>query len=414
MSGKSELFLFDEPSPQIVVESGRFIDIQPQSSLSESGTCIEFVIHGSDTEYLDLNDTLLYIKLKVTASDGKALVEASKVCPANYLMNALFSDVTLSLNDKVIEGGNQVYAYKSTIEDIFGFNRETRDIQLRAKGYIEDENVRMGQLISKSKVCELGGAMRLDFFNQPKYLLPGVTVRVRMQRSKDTFAMIHGAGSPKIQILGACLYVRRVRVSPSVIKGHEMGLAKKNAIYSYTRGQVISYSVAQGSHSHFRDNIFSSSLLPKFVVVGMVKSEAFNGDTVESNPFQFEHFDVQSVGLYRDGQSVPYNQVYEPNFTENLYVREYVKSIIHGPQHLNTNLNNGIRLKDFGDGKYCLFTFNLTPDFDNKDPQVARDGNLRLELKFRTALAKAINVIVYGVFDTQLQVTKQRDIIHVH
>jgi hypothetical protein len=94
MSGKSELVLFGESNPpQVVVEQGIFCDINPVSGVD--GPTIEFIINGSHNEYLDLNDIILYFKLKVVkAADG------SKAYTSNYLMNALFKDVSLSLSEQ--------------------------------------------------------------------------------------------------------------------------------------------------------------------------------------------------------------------------------------------------------------------------------------------------------------------------
>ena len=75
MSGKSELRVFDHEMPQIVIEDANFVDINPQTSLSESANTIEFYINGSETEYLDMNDTLLYLRLNVVAGDGKHLTK---------------------------------------------------------------------------------------------------------------------------------------------------------------------------------------------------------------------------------------------------------------------------------------------------------------------------------------------------
>lgn len=409
MSGKSEMHLFDATLPQIVAESAAIVDINPTTALTEDASTIEFHINGSETEYLDLNDTLLYLRLKVTAAAGKALAAAAVGTPANYFMNSLFSSVTVSLNDTVIEGGNHLYPYKSTIESIFNFDEDTKRIQLRAMGYDESETNRK-EWIKESKVFELIGALRLDFFNQPKYLLPGVDVKIRMVRSKSKFALVHGTGDPEVRISRAKLYVRRVKAHLDVTRGINLGLLTKNAIYSYNRGQVVSYAIPLGSLSHYKDNLFSRNLLPKFVVVGFVSASGFSGE-LEADPFKFDHFNVNSVGLFRDGQPIPYREVYEPNFQQGLYVKEYFRSIVHCTQHLNANLNNGINLDDFGSGKYTLFTFNLTPDFDYTQCQMPRDANLRLEVKFGTPLDKAINVIVYGVFDTQLQITRNRRII---
>ena len=413
MSGKSELRVFDHEMPQIVVEDANFMDVNPQTSLSENANTIEFAINASETEYLDLNDTLLYLRLNVMAGDGKDLPKGSLVTPANFFMNALFNDVTLQLNDTVIEGGNQLYAYKSTFESIFGFSNTAKKIQLRPMGFNDDE-VERKSWIEESKPMELMGALRLDFLNQPKYLIPGVNVRIKLQRASNRFALIHGAGKPIIKLTHAKLYVRRVRVSPAIGLAHAKGLShSKNAIYQYNRGQLISYSIAQGSLSHYNDNLFSTRLLPKFVVVAFVKAVAFNGRELESNPFHFEHFNACSVGLFRDGQSLPYRELYEPNFKEGLYTRDYMKSIVHCTQHLNTNLTNGIDMDRFAKEGYTFFTFNLTPEFDYNQRQMPRDGNLRLELKFAEPLVKAINVLIYATFDSSLQITKDREILNV-
>lgn len=415
MSGKSELAIFDEIPPQVVIESANIIDISPLTSISEAQSTIEFMIYGSETEYLDLNDTFIYLGLRVTTSDGKTLADSAVTCPANYFLNALFDDITVSLNDTIIEGGNHLYAYKATIESIFGFNSDTREIQLRTIGYHDDDTERR-KIIAKSKYCELAGALRLDFFNQPKYLLPGVDVKLVFHRSRELFPFSEGTGAPVIDIKTAKLYVRRVRVSPSVIKGHMLGLSKTNAKYDYTRSQVVTYAIPTGSQSHFRDNIFSSPLLPKFVIVGMVKTSSFNGDATAGDPFNFANFDLQTIGLFRDGQSLPFRELYQPNFSGGNCLRDYMRSIIHNTQHMNTNLNNGITFEDFAKGKYCFFTFNLTPDFDMNQRQMARDANLRLELTFRKPLTEGINVIVYGTFDTQIQITRDKQIVctHVH
>jgi len=69
MSGKSELDIFSTLPPQLVVDSAVFSDIYPSTGLESSSTTIEFVVQGSPNEYLDLNDTLLYLQLKFVKTD---------------------------------------------------------------------------------------------------------------------------------------------------------------------------------------------------------------------------------------------------------------------------------------------------------------------------------------------------------
>ena len=111
--GKTELCIFDRPSPQAVVEYVSFEDVYPKNSITNGD--IEFVIRGSNTEYLDLNDTLLYVQLKVTDPQGKELDANNDVTPSNYLFHTLFKDVIVNFNNFKIEGGNNTYLHKALI-----------------------------------------------------------------------------------------------------------------------------------------------------------------------------------------------------------------------------------------------------------------------------------------------------------
>ena len=189
MSGKTELRIFDDAFPQIVVESAIFQDIHPITALDSSSSVIDFKIQGSATDYLDLNDTLLSLRVKVCKGDGSNFTAGDgllRPIPSNFFLNSLFTDVTLSLNDIQIEGGSNIYPYKSTIECAMNFNDDTKRIQLLPAGVSSDENER-AKWVGDSNQIELVGALRLDFLQQPKYLIPGVSVGIRLTRSKDVF-----------------------------------------------------------------------------------------------------------------------------------------------------------------------------------------------------------------------------------
>ena len=59
---------------------------------------------------------------------------------------------------------------------------------------------------------------------------------------------------------------------------------------------------------------------------------------------------------------------------------------------------------------YSLFSFDLTPDYDDEDNYpLIRHGNLRLEMNFGTMLSHTINVIVYAEFDI-VEINNNRNI----
>jgi hypothetical protein len=69
---KSELDLFAVPATQTSMESSTYVEYHPISSLTD-GAPIEFDVSSSGEDYVDLNNTLLYVKLKVVKGNGTAI-----------------------------------------------------------------------------------------------------------------------------------------------------------------------------------------------------------------------------------------------------------------------------------------------------------------------------------------------------
>ncbi|KAJ8321153.1 hypothetical protein KUTeg_001278 [Tegillarca granosa] len=72
----------------------------------------------------------------------------------------------------------------------------------------------------------------------------------------------------------------------------------------------------------------------------------------------------------------------------------------------------GISRQDFSQG-YALFCYQIQPSFGKQDAflQLIKQGNIRLEAQFSTALTTTITCIVYSEIPALFQITNQRDII---
>ena len=68
----SSLDLFLLPPAQSSFQKGKTIDYHPITSLSDGGP-IEFKVSGSGKEFLDLARSYLYLKVKVSKTDGSNL-----------------------------------------------------------------------------------------------------------------------------------------------------------------------------------------------------------------------------------------------------------------------------------------------------------------------------------------------------
>ena len=151
------------------------------------------------------------------------------------------------------------------------------------------------------------GPLHVDVFNQSKYMLNGVTMKVRMTRSKDSFVLMAKSDvteSFKVDILSAKLFVRKLKITPSLCLAHERILQQKTAKYPITRVECKVIHLPQGQNSFTHDNLFLGQL-PKRIVLGLVDNRAFNGD-ISLNPLQLStlQFELFSGSLGQTTSSV--------------------------------------------------------------------------------------------------------------
>ncbi len=131
---KSELDLFEPPPTQTSYQKSAYHEIPPSATLTESGP-LEFYVSGSGDEYIDLMNTLLYLKVRIVTGYGSEISVASdKVGPVNLFMHSLFSQVEVTLN----ANANSLYPYRAMIETLTNYSAVAEDGELQTKMFSKD------------------------------------------------------------------------------------------------------------------------------------------------------------------------------------------------------------------------------------------------------------------------------------
>lgn len=424
---KSELSLFDPPPVQFSVLESQFTHIQPQHGLAV-GAPIEFEIPPAGDLYLDLQETVLNVSLRVVDSTGAA-VDATKnfVCLNNLAIAALFQDVQLCIGDSVIEGGSFLYPYKSILLSLLEYGSCAQKSSLHPWGFYKDTAGEMDSaadtntgrksrraLVAGGRTCTLSGPLFLDLFRQPRYLLSKTNLRLKLIPSDAKFvlsgAAIGDANPLKeytVSIDRAELRVHYVLPSPSVLAGHAQGLKKHNALYPLNSLQMSTFTVPTGTSSYSRENLFQGGV-PKLLLLAFVTNKAFNG-SMDTNPFNFQHADITNIGVFVNGDSVP-SRPMEVKLSKDTGEVEYGWLL----QQLGLYMQSreiGFKMDEYARG-YGIFAFNLCSELGvGVGTQLYKEGSVRLEFRFGTATAVVYNVIVGGLFDKQLQLTEFRDVV---
>ena len=425
MSGeciKSELDLFTVPLTQTVIEKNGYLEVAPLSAISDTAP-LEFFIAGTGDDYLDLNNTMLYLRLKITRPNGADIVHPARVALINYPGATIFSQVDVTLGDRLISQSSSTYPYRCIIESLINYSKDALESLFSAGLFYKDTAGHMdvndpvgrnagltkrSTYTAESKVVELMVPIHSDIFFQEKLLLNGVDVKIRLIRAKDEFCLMRCDDvAYKIKIESASLFVKKVAVAPPVRLGHAQALLSTTTKYPIDRVVLKNFSIPEGTRVSNQENLFLGTL-PKSIVIAMVDNDAFTG-SYEKNPFAFKHYDLEFLAVYVDGQQFP-SKPLQPNFEAGSAVREFYQLAMTTGRHLK-NQALSIDRGDFLNG-YTLYAFNLTPDEDcGQHISLIKSGNIRLEARFRQPLPNTVNLLIYAVFDSIIEVSNRRQVL---
>src|SRR6266516_943156 len=395
---KSELDLFTVPSTHTSIESGGWVEYNPISSLSD-GAPIEFVVGGSGQDYIDLGNTQLYVRAEIVQGNNTAIDQTHHVGPINLLLHSLFSEVDFKLNDTLISSTNNTYPYRAYLETLLSYGPAAKGSQLTAAFYYKDEATKLDDtnpldaaandglkkrrsFFNNGGIVDMVGCIHSDLFFREKYIPSDVGLRLRLVRSKNLFCLMSDVAHAKALEIG-------------------------NAKYPLHRVVCKTFTIPRGNLDFTQENLFTGQL-PSRLIIGMVDNDAYNG-SYEKNPFHFKHYSLTQMKVFLDGQSQTIRPI-EPNFVTNQMISAYI-SLFTGSGKYQKDEGIDISRQDYGSG-YSLYSFDLTPDLSEDGHfNLAKDGNVRVAVKFAAALPNTINVIAYAEFENILEIDRNRNVI---
>jgi len=196
------------------------------------------------------------------------------------------------------------------------------------------------------------------------------------------------------------LVLRHVHVIKEVREAINRTLFKKDVIYPIIQPHMVTYIIGTGNNSWEEDRIFNGKI-PNRLFFGFVSNSAYNGDSTK-NPFNFETLDVKSVTVTVDTQEV--------SPTLRLDYDDYAPAYNRFLSTLN-NEPSLISFDSFKEGS-TIYGFDLTRKGNCATHQylLRREGNLRINVTFGTALPEVKNVVILGEFDRVLGIDAHKNV----
>ena len=168
-----------------------------------------------------------------------------------------------------------------------------------------------------------------------------------------------GSGYPSVvKIDVAKVSVRTIQLLPVITNDLNQTIAQKQAKYPARMVEVKIFTINTGLRLKIEDNLFQGQFPKRLVFCLLVTNEEFSG-SYTSNSYRFRHFRLSKLDVSCDGHNI-YGRPFEPNFTDDQYLRSYM-SLHQALSSHNQVQNCNISFQDYKDG-YRFWGCDLTPD----------------------------------------------------
>nr|CAD7194727.1 unnamed protein product [Timema douglasi] len=359
-----------EPGQEVVVECKpiTFVDNDAQ---------LDFFCPGDGEYYRDLSSIKLYLRIQLVKWDGTVVGAVNKIVCVNNLLNSLFSQINISLNETPITTSTDNYAYRAYLETLTIYVQDASDTHLVNGMWFLDTPAptscihREQRLRQEIRLVKTSG--RLDAYN--------LNTDVRLK------------------ILDATLFVKHVEVSPTISLAIEKTLLRKPA--QYHLNQVKSVTIPKGSKYVSLNNVIQG-VIPKIVLFTMVSNDAFVG-SLNTNSFQLIHRNLDRFVLYVNG--IKKHLPILINF-DNVGTSTLTYNTLFSGLDIHHQNNGHLITRDMFNKGYFILAFDLTPDSAGQDSHTSlqTEGNVRFELQFKTYLDTAITSLFYSEYEETVSI----------
>lgn len=370
---------------QIGVQSAYFINVNPQNTI-ENASQINFRIVSSLNEIIHPSKTRQKMRIQIRKFDGpkatdgssgegkdcwkrvetknkggggteEVEIEENKVIPVNNIIQSIWKNVLVKINDQVVSNGESMYAYRGDIESKLMTTNEGKK-NLRLGGFYEEkrpwESVKDKKIDWKQDfppllkpnefdpgwqkrygfthneeskgIWEISGPIHSEVFELANKILPPETI-LNVEFTKhhqNGFYLLtdrtENQNTYLIEILDMQLEIHYLVCDAELVQEMKEVALKKP--YTYSLRQVIMRWINQPSGITSINSInllATKNKLPRRLFVGFVDSRAFAGKQ-NLDPFHYQHLNMTDSVLTIGNANRPYPLIkyHYPELTQAL------------------------------------------------------------------------------------------------
>lgn len=420
--GQSHSFVYDSPVVVEDLQKERIeLTAKPVGGVG-GGSPYEIELPFDPSSFLDMSSLRLRTVARVTRQDGSDLGIGDVVAPINLFGSSLWSRTEVVLDDLYGNQSSAEYShFKNFLETILSYEGDARETHLRTQMFYQDTPGRMDHVnlveaggrqpnagfVTRAQIAQLSRPFDVvcplptDILRCSKHLVPGVKVTLKLTKENDAFLLMTDRPERRYRVEIVSMELKYARI----VVDDKFKLPPLQ-IFPFPKTHMKKLNVPQHSTAASL-SIERGGLIPKQILIFMVKASAAAGHYGE-NPFNFEHFGVNTMRLVVNGLDVPrgglkFDWINEPPKINDSLAELYTNIGVY-----RTDRGCSVNRDGYAGGQFIV-GFDLTPDKCNgRHLHRSETGTVTLELSFSTPVRQMTHVFAHCVYDCVY--IKKRDV----
>jgi hypothetical protein len=430
---------------QDVIDNGWVDRINPVSGFEgKSGGILKFFFPGNES-FIYLPKSYLYLKLRLVGTgkvtDDGASVETtvlksnfakSGLSVVNNIAHSIFRSIEVKLGGQVITLGNSDYAYRTYLQLLCNTTKEAQDTYFTVVGWKKDKagamegptnpalDYRRSNYFTDDGVGEFIIRPHTAISWCQKAILPFNDCEITFNKHSTPSFFIKAkedqmSSTPfDIEIVNAYYEVQRYRGTVQFVSELEMMLKDHPVIYNLKDSHVNTFTIPANVSNYSNDSLFHGTV-PRRIVIAFVKTTNYNGKYT-GNPFNFEHFNIESLRMLKNGLEYPVKETLT-NFqsTPKTFMQAYHRMMMSIGADYNDHVVS-VTPEEYSNG-YFFYSFLMAPDQEagsDVNNIASRPTQIKIEVRFAQNLTESVQMIVYSETETVVSVDMSRRVVVAH
>ena len=231
---------------------------------------------------------------KENSTDIETLTVVDEVSTINNIFHSLFSSIDIYVNDLLItDPSSNWYSYRSYLEKLLTFSKNTKTVQLSAGGYFQDTHKQYDTMSNendgwkKRRLMFISGnwvdfneTLHVDLTTARRYLPPNTRIKITLHRNSDDFCLLMKETETKkyaIQMDELQMNLTKYDPDEELLNYHMKEMQISSPIIPFDRSFIKTFTVQKGTSDLSRYNIINGQQLPEQILIMMVDEDSYIG-----------------------------------------------------------------------------------------------------------------------------------------